>query len=856
MKSEKIKLQIFLPLILALLVVLITVIIGIFELQKVNINHQFKHRLNSVSTLFRTELDQDSELLHGLINFIEKDKDLREAWLAHDRERLLEIALPIFNEIKTEHRVTHFYFHNTNKINLLRVHKPSHHGDTIDRFTLNSAIRKGKMVSGIELGPFGTFSLRVVYPWRIDGDLVGYIELGEEIEHITKRLNNILNVDLIFTINKSHLEQIKWEEGLMMMGKTGRWDMFEDNVVINHSFKTIPEEVINYIRIYKQNQDIAKPQISIGKRILQVKFMKLIDVGNQAIGEIIVFNDITNNINKLRSFMIGLIIVSIMTFGLVCYFFWSLLGRIEYRLSTAFTELNSEISERKRIEVELLQAKKDAEAGNRAKSTFLANMSHEIRTPMNAILGFTEILEGRINDEEQKEYLSAVSSSGKSLLRIINDILDLSKIEAGMLEIQYQPVNPYSLFKEIEQMFSWKIRKKDIDLLVEIDPALPEALILDEVRIRQVIINLIGNALKFTETGYVKFCVNQQLKEKDDNKIDLIISIIDTGIGISQAQLEIIFEAFRQQEKQSTAKYGGTGLGLTITRRLIEMMSGEITVESEEGKGSRFDVIIRDVAIATIVDTQKESIDIDLDSLRFENPLVLIVDDVEINRLLLREYLEGLNVTTVEAANGSEAIELINDNKPDLILMDIKMPVMDGYEASNVIKANKELQDIPIIAITASALKEEEDQIKMSGFDGYLSKPISKADLVEELRRFLPYSVETDMSEASEIKDELPIADEELSDETKSRLPELINILKDEIADKCIKLQQTPVIGEIEELAKRIKELGLEFKIDLLEKWGDDLGRKVNNFDVEGMSAELARFPEVIDLINSIIEGK
>ena len=856
MKNEKIKLQIFLPLILALLVVLITVIIGIFELQKVNIDHQFKHRLNSVNTLFRTELDQDSELLHGLINFIEKDKDLREAWLAHDRERLLEIALPIFNEMKTEHRVTHFYFHNTDKINYLRVHNPPYHGDTIDRFTLNSAVRKGKVVSGVELGPLCKFALRVVYPWRIDGDLVGYIELGEEIEHITKRLNNILNVDLIFTIKKSHLERIKWEEGMMMRGKTGQWDMFEDNVVINHSFKTIPEEVINYIRIYKQNQDLAKPQISIGKRILRVEFMKLIDVGNQAVGEIIVFNDITNTINELRSFMIGLIIVNIMTFGLVCYFFWSLLGRIEYRLSTAFTELNTEISERKRIEVELLQAKKDAEAGNRAKSNFLANMSHEIRTPMNAILGFTEILEGKINDEEQGEYLSAVSSSGKSLLRIINDILDLSKIEAGMLEIQYQPVNPYSLFKEIEQMFSWKVREKDIDLLMEIDPSLPEALILDEVRIRQVIINLIGNALKFTETGYVKFCINQQLKEDDDSKIDLVISIIDTGIGISQAQLEIIFEAFRQQEKQSTVKYGGTGLGLTITRRLIEMMGGEITVESEEGKGSRFDVIIRDVAVASAVDTLEESIDIDLDSLRFENPLVLIVDDVEINRLLLREYLEGLNVTTVEAANGSEAIELINNNKPDLILMDIKMPVMDGYEASNVIKTDKNSEDIPIIAITASALKEEKEQIKMAGFDGYLSKPISKVDLVEELMHFLPYSVETDMSEAGEIKDELTIADKELSDETKSRLPELINILKDEITDKCIKLQQIPVMSEIEELAKRIKELGLEFKIDLLEKWGDDLGRKVNNFDIEGMSAKLARFPEAVDWINSIIEGE
>ena len=857
--SEKIKLQIFVPLILALLVVLVTVIIGIFELQKGNIDNQFKHRLNSVNTFFRTELDQGSELLGGLIDFIEKDKELREAWLAQDRMRLQEITLPIFDEINHEYNVTHFNFHNTNKINFIRVHNPSYHGDTIDRFTLNSAVRRKKAVSGIELGLFDTFTLRVVHPWRIDGDLVGYIELGRDIDYITERLNNILNVDLILTIKKSYLEQGRWEEGLRMMGKTGRWDTFDDVVVIDQTFKTIPEELIDYIRNYLQNPDLVKPQISIGKRIFRVGFMKLLDAGNRVIGETIVLNDIKHSINELRSFMIGLIVVSIMTFGLVCYFFWSLLGRIENRLSTSFTELNTEISERKRVEMELLQAKDDAEAGNRAKSTFLANMSHEIRTPMNAILGFSEILESKIDDQEQLEFLSAVSSSGRSLLRIINDILDLSKIEAGMLDIQYEPVNPYLLFKEIEQMFSWKKREKNIDLLLEIDPALPEALILDEVRIRQVIINLIGNALKFTETGYVKFIVNQQLKEDDTEKIDLVISIIDTGIGIPEDQLEIIFEAFRQQEMQSEMKYGGTGLGLTITKRLIEMMGGEIHVESELGKGSRFDVTIKDVVVASIVDTEEESIDIDLESLSFENPLVLIADDVEVNRFLLREYLGDLNITTIEVANGNEAIELINNNKPDLIIMDIKMPMMDGYEALRIIRGNKDLQDILIIALTASVFLDEEDKVKSAGFDGFLRKPINRVDLIKELMRFLPYSVETDITKepvsAPVRENEITIPDEELSDEIKSRLPELISILKDEVTDKCIKLQQTLVMGEIEELAGRIKDLGLEYKLDFLASWGDDLGRRVANFDIEGMSAKLAKFSETVERIDSIIGG-
>jgi PAS domain S-box-containing protein len=498
--------------------------------------------------------------------------------------------------------------------------------------------------------------------------------------------------------------------------------------------------------------------------------------------------------------------------------------------------------ERKQNEVDLLQAKDLADRGNRAKSEFLANMSHEIRTPLNAILGFAELLQDVTNDEKYLHYLNGIKSSGKGLLKIINDILDLSKIEAGKTALEPEAVNISLMLSEIKNMFLGLAIDKRITFTVKIEQNVPKIIYLDETRLRQILLNLIGNAIKFTNFGSVKVSIYAIMKNYS-NRIDLIFEIADTGMGIPLDQQEIIFEAFKQVDSDNKRNFGGTGLGLTITKRLVEMMNGRIFLKSELGKGSTFKVQIYDLKFSNaapfVHDSSQTSL---LKSIKFNNPLVLIAEDVDSNRTLIAEFLKNRNVRIVYAMDGREAIDLAKKEKPDLILMDIQMPEIDGFDAANIIKEHFGNDNVPIIAITAAFL--DQDKKASSSFDAIIAKPVSRMELLAEMNRFLPSTM------GNQQKDTVPTPASDISPSlSEKQREELAKIFNDDLCRKYQTIKHTILIDEVIEFADIIINTGRKFNIVFLENHGNMIKQYAETFRIEPLKKAIESFDDIINLI-------
>jgi PAS domain S-box-containing protein len=489
---------------------------------------------------------------------------------------------------------------------------------------------------------------------------------------------------------------------------------------------------------------------------------------------------------------------------------------------------------------ELEVAKIEAERANLAKSEFIANISHEIRTPLNAVLGFSEILLNKSADDTSKRYLNAINSSGKALLSLINDILDLSKIEAGRIELNYEALDLVKVIKEIENVFSKNIEDKGLKFSLKHANKLP-IFFLDEVRVRQILFNIIGNAIKFTDDGGIEIVIDYLEISKTSNKANLEIKITDTGIGIPEDQCEEIFKDFVQRSGQDSKKYGGTGLGLAITKRLVEKMNGSLRVESEVDKGSSFIIKLPNIEINQNETSRTDIVDNKLNP-RFKGQKILIADDVQNNIEVIKGYLDGRNLVLLEADGGEAALRLIYQEKPDMALVDIKMPDIDGYEVAETISHLEEYNQIPIIAITASVIFTNEKDTKKS-FAEFISKPFTEIELFNIMCKYLEYdnievveSVSNNKANNYEFQNAISL---EICERFQSEWE--IDLEKD-----YYYISKFFIISKVVAFSEKILKLGESEKLENLVKYGKDLHDYTLVADISRVKNLLKEFPNII----------
>ncbi len=532
-----------------------------------------------------------------------------------------------------------------------------------------------------------------------------------------------------------------------------------------------------------------------------------------------------------------------------------------------------DVTEQKRIETELIEAKVFAELATelamtakqkaessskvandavKAKQQFLSNMSHEIRTPMNAIIGFTKVLLKTDMSAKQKEYLTAIKLSGDALIVLINDILDLAKVDAGKMVFEHIPFRMSMSISAMLHLFEPKIHEKNLRLTKEYDSRIPEVLLGDSVRLHQIIMNLVSNAVKFTEKGKISLSV--RLIDEDDEKVIVEFAISDTGVGIPTEKLEKIFENFQQASSNTSRIYGGTGLGLAIVKQLVEHQGGTVKVKSVVGKGSTFSFVLSFAKTTESVESEAEIMEFDK---VLHEVKVLVVEDIVLNQLLMKTVLDDFGFETDIASNGKLALEKLRANSYDIILMDLQMPEINGFEATEYIRKTMK-SNIPIIALTADVTTVDLKKCKAVGMDDYIAKPVDERLLYTKMVSSLKKN-EHKRVHLPEKKDKEPntstINLDYLNRRTKSNPDLMIQMI-------TLYLNQTPVL--IKSINKSLKDKNWKsvytavhklipsFTIMGIGREYETIAKNVQEYASTGQQTD--RIPELVLQLVSVLE--
>ena len=678
---------------------------------------------------------------------------LSSASLLSSREEVVS-ALENNNHNKLNESVRNFYRTSSSHSLISQVEVFDVNGNLITSYGINNKqftqamlFEKAHSKTGIYIDNTGDISLYAIISIISNDVTLGYIQVSKPYTDLVNELATLNRVNLYLLANKQLLNQDAAEKHQTAMGMQSEWEMFEELVMCsriqgNVNLNALAPIVDNGINSSSEQSMYLQDKLQIDDKKVNLGLIPIYDSNSNYIGRILLLKNIDE---AYAAYTTSLLVTSI-TFGtiisLIFISFWFFLGKIERNIATAENEIieAKEQAEKSRDEAE--KSKLQAEEANKIKSEFLAKMSHELRTPLNAIIGITEMMAEdaeEFNDDDYIEPLGRVLRSGKHLLSLINDILDLSKIEAGKMELHPESFDLKMFIGDINRTCEPLAQKNSNKLNVHIDENIDE-IYADSTRLKQVILNLISNACKFTENGAIQFNV---LGCNLNNEPAVKFEINDSGIGMNADQVSQLFQDFQQVDSSATRKYEGTGLGLSISQKLSVLMGGNISVNSEEGQGSTFTVILplNNSDIPMNITTKKTDSEEPENNLTLSNnndKRVLVVEDDDNMVQMLKHHFDKIDVVVEVAKDGNQALQKARANPPNLVTLDINMPNLNGWDTLAAMRADELLKDIPIVVLT---VQEEKKKGLELGASEYLTKPINKTDVANIVKKFMGVSI-------------------------------------------------------------------------------------------------------------------